>query len=133
MHWLAGEVEALRQLAAEQAGVRGGRGKVIKAITRLVEDVGARDDVSGCFAAHDGFLLAFGGIERARAESLAAIAQTVVDPSVTAAGRMEFGELQQVLIAGDQAKLALIQSGTFTIGIVAKRATHLGVSLADKK
>ncbi|MBN2800744.1 MAG: roadblock/LC7 domain-containing protein [Deltaproteobacteria bacterium] len=133
MHWLADEIENLRQLAQEQSGVRGGRGKVIKAITRLVEDIGARDDVKGSFASHDGFLLAFGGMERGRAESLAAIAQMIVDPALTASGRMEFGDLQQVLIVADQEKLALLQSGTFTIGIVAKRQTHLGQSLSQKQ
>lgn len=120
-HWLADRIARVRAIEDRAA--------LLEALGTLVAEVGAREGVDGCFAAHEGLLVAVEG-RKVSFEAVAAMAQHGLEPAREAAEGAGLGPLRQLLLVGDTGKLALFLLGPLTFGIVAPAAVDLGGALA---
>ncbi len=137
-HWLASEVGGLRALAetyesARTAGDRGSaeaRERYLSGLRVLVEQIALHPGVSSAFCAHQGLLLAAAGPE-ADQEVLAAMTEWCVVPAQGAAKTLGLGELGQLLISGAERKLAIVQVGDISLGVLCPLSVNLSALLAE--
>src|SRR5438045_672545 len=124
MHWLEEQVTMLVGLAER---VRRGEAKqpFLDAIREVVEGVARRDGVTACFACHDG--LAFETAGRAPDfEALSAMAQWCLASAKETALTLSLGRMRQMVIVGDEHKLALFIVGQLAVGILSPAPVNLG-------
>jgi predicted regulator of Ras-like GTPase activity (Roadblock/LC7/MglB family) len=147
MHWFAEHVEELRTLSEQHARAKAARDRAVtpegqdqevrarEQFTRAVDDVvgriSERDGVTACFVSHDGLLAARRG-DADDFEALAAVAQSCASTGRDAAKSLALGSLQQMLLIGEQHKLALIVLGQLVLGIVSPTTTQLQSVLAAR-
>lgn len=142
-HWLVDQVAMLRDLSqqshllnerwAKRAGASGkkeskARAAFLSTLRQVVVQIGEHDGVLGCFVAHDGLVVETAGKEL-DFEALAAMAQWCVMPAYNAVETLSLGSLQQILLIGSERKLALIQLGQMSLGIVAPISVQLSETL----
>ena len=139
MHWLAEQVAELTELSqrchlhserwikregVSDSGDAEARATFMSALRKVIEQIGQRDGVLGCFAAHDGLVVDSTG-ESADYEALAAMSQWCVTSAYQVAETLSLGSLQQILLIGSDKKLALVQLGQMTLGILAPTSVQL--------
>lgn len=139
VHWLADQVAALTKLSehyrVEQQRQQTGedispahessaRTAFLFALRKLVEQVNQRPGVSGCFVAYEGFTVEAAG-KGVDYDALAAMTQSSLMPAEHAAETLSLGAVQQLVIVGSEQKLALIQLGQMTLGILSPASVQL--------
>lgn len=142
MRWLSERLAGLEQTEADLRARRGARAAgeapepeeaaaraaFFRELGSLVEEVAACPGVVGCFAEHDGLLVSTAG-EAEAADALAAMACAVAVPARRAAQALRLGPLHQMLMVGEERKLALMLVGELSIGIVAPASLRLSSTL----
>jgi predicted regulator of Ras-like GTPase activity (Roadblock/LC7/MglB family) len=143
MHWLATEVERLLSLSESlMQGTRGGtaetspaklpeksRAQFLGAVRGMVQDVAKHQGVTACFACHDGLVLAGSG-RGVDFEALSAMAQACMAVSKDAASALSLGRVQQLVLVGNEHKLALLAVGQLSIGILSPCDVELAAALS---
>ena len=139
MHWLASEVERLLTLSEgylQPSAVKGGvdkaertRAQFLGAVRGMVQDVAKHPGVTACFACHDGLVLAGSG-RGVDFEALSAMAQACMAVSKDAASALSLGRVQQLVLVGNEHKLALLAVGQLSIGILSPCDVELGTALS---
>ncbi|HMV68844.1 MAG TPA: hypothetical protein PKA64_18485 [Myxococcota bacterium] len=132
MHWLAERLRSLRDTHGEVLQATGSqaaapsweREEFLVALGGLVRDVAAHEGVIGAFAEYQGLVVDVAGAEDG-AEAFAAAASRMVQSGREAAGMVQLGELQQLLLVGDARKVALIVLGPMSVGVVAGSEVRL--------
>jgi predicted regulator of Ras-like GTPase activity (Roadblock/LC7/MglB family) len=144
MHWLAEQIRNLQKLAERHIQYRdlaalevGGsdeaekeaREAFLEAVRELVAGIAGRPGVEACLVSHDGLLVeAEGNLEDL--EPLAAMAQSCFESGARTAESLELGKMQQMLVIGEQQKIALFRVGHMVLGILAMSETNLAQVLA---
>jgi predicted regulator of Ras-like GTPase activity (Roadblock/LC7/MglB family) len=148
MHWLETELDKLRQMAVADVGAAGpegpppvaGRGAELlprrrergqafmAALRRLVLRTAERSGVTACFACHDGLVVEVAG-HACDFEALSALTQVSVSAGHETAQALALGPVSQMLIVGEDHKLALILLGSVAIGILAPSTVDLASAL----
>lgn len=133
LHELAGRHLQYRDLAAaEVAGSANAQKQASdafsSAVQSLVEDIGNRPGVEGCFASHEGLVVEHVG-SLDDIDGLAAMAHSLVDGGSRAAETLRMGALRQMVIIAEQHKLALFAVGPMALGVLALSSTSLGEAL----
>jgi predicted regulator of Ras-like GTPase activity (Roadblock/LC7/MglB family) len=145
MHWLETELDKLRQIAdAGAAGPeapstltglvelvprRRERGQAfMAALRRLVVRTAERSGVTACFACHDGLVVEVAG-HACDFEALSALTQVSMSAGHQTAEALALGPVSQMLIVGEEHKLALILMGSVAIGILAPSTVNLASAL----
>lgn len=138
-HWLAAELTRLQALAVEHArektstGVPGHREEAqhrsreafLAATRSLVAGISERRGVTACFVSHDGLLADYGG-KAPDFEALAAVAQKCQAVGREAGASLSLGGVRQMVVVGDEHKLAMLLVGQLVIGILCPVDTSLG-------
>lgn len=139
MHWLASRMEELwgrydgytwlrehsdEDIRVAAAREREARNAFLGQLSELVREVAERHGVTAAFAEHEGLLVDVAG-DGAAAEALAAMARALVAPAREAARTVGLGALHQVLLAGEERKLALLVVGEMSIGVLAPAHVRL--------
>lgn len=138
MHWLDDQVARLRDMAEEHAEARAraralgssteeerrARDDFLRATRGLVAAIGDRRGVTACFVSHDGLLADCCG-EAADFEALAAVAQTCASTARDAGLGLSLGAVGQVVLVGEEQKLALLLVGQLALGILCPVETRL--------
>lgn len=139
-HWLADCLRQLQELgerhvrakglyaagAADARAADSARRDYLTALAEMVEQVQRRPGVSACFVCHDGLLVTQAGTDHSF-EALAAIAQRCLEAANQAT--KEIGEIRQMVLAGDDGKLALFCLGPIVVGIRGALDANLAQSL----
>lgn len=118
-HWLAEQVEALTRLS--DGG--GSRPEFLRAVEEVVDRVAARPDITACFAAYEGLLVATAG-QTANFDALAAAAQQAMEATQTDL----LGPLDQMALVGARDKLAILRVGPILLGILSPRGSSIARS-----
>lgn len=143
MHWLEQQVVRLAGLADDYqqslafagsgpsgvARMKDARSCFVGAVREVVTEVARRTGVTACFACHDGLVMEAAG-RAPDFDALSAMTQSVTVAAKDAAITLALGKVQQMVIVGDEHKLALFVLGQFAIGILSPTATHLGQALS---
>jgi len=142
-HWLTEQVTILKGLSErchlinERWAKREGgsetheseaRATFMAALREVVEQINKHEGILACFVAHDGLVVEATG-EAAEYEALAAMTQWCVTPAHHAVETLTLGTLQQIVLIGSERKLALIQLGQMTLGILAPVSVQLSDTL----
>lgn len=137
MHWLAEQLEGLDEAArrfaqAKQerpiAAKHDAREAFLKALTELAAGVARHPGVTAAFVAHEGLLMATAG-NVPSFEALAATAQVCLSAGKSAATGLSLGGLNQMVLVGEDHKLALFTVGQMALGILAPSDVNLAVAL----
>ncbi|MEQ1569303.1 MAG: roadblock/LC7 domain-containing protein [Myxococcota bacterium] len=142
-HWLASQLDQLDALARErdrragaasrgevdEASARLAREDFLRALDTFVLEVATREGVVGCVVGHEGLVLASGGTPP-DADTLAAVGQVWLDAATQGAGQLGLGGMSQLVVIGDQYKVALFQTGGMSIAILAHATAELASVLA---
>lgn len=137
MHWLAERLrglrdehgEVMRAASSQKPAPSWEREAFLVALGALVRDVAAHAGVIGAFAEYEGLVVDVAGAEEG-AEALAAAASRMVQSGREAAGMVQLGDLEQLLLIGEQRKVALFVLGPMSVGVVAASDVRLGKVLA---
>lgn len=144
MHWLAEQLKNLHELesrslqyrdlsalnvAGSAAAEKQAREAFVTAVCRLVEEVAGRAGVEACFAAHEGLVVHTAG-RTDDAEAMAAMAQNCLDTGRVAATSLKLGAVQQMVVVGEQQKLALFAIGQMALGILGMSDANLASALS---
>jgi predicted regulator of Ras-like GTPase activity (Roadblock/LC7/MglB family) len=137
MHWLGDRLRNLRDeyedvlhaATSQKPAPSWEREAFLVALGGLVRDVAAHAGVIGAFAEYEGLVVDVAGAEEG-AEALAAAASRMVQEGREAAGMVQLGDLQQLLLVGESRKVALIVLGPMSVGVVASSDVRLGRVLA---
>jgi len=145
MHWLADQVERVAARAdsfqaasssalgdaplPEPARQQEARRAYLAAVRELVEHVAQREGVTACFACHDGLVLHSAG-EAPDFEALSAMTQASLTAAREAALALSLGRVKQLVLVGEEHKLALLVVGLLAIGILSPKDVQLGQTLA---
>ncbi|MCC6551525.1 MAG: roadblock/LC7 domain-containing protein [Polyangiaceae bacterium] len=138
MHWLAEQIREIDAMAEQHLRLQAEQGNsatavraregLLRALTRLAEQVAGKPGVLASFVAHDGLLLARGG-HTADFDALAALGEQCMRTCTEASRTLSLGQARQVVIVGAERKLALVPIGQMVLGIVGAEATRLAESL----
>ena len=156
MHWLEERLRALRKMSEDNLALRDERDRFAKngggrteELIRLQDELSglrrrqreesseltdllaSREGVSGAFLAQDGLLMAASGLLVADFEPYAAISQRFTETAGEAMQRLSLGAMNQLVLVGEENKLALMFVGSMVVGIVCPRSVVLGSILAD--
>jgi predicted regulator of Ras-like GTPase activity (Roadblock/LC7/MglB family) len=142
-HWLTDQVAVLKALSQrchlinERWTKREGgsetqeseaRAAFMAALRKVVGQIKQHEGILACFVAHEGLVVEAIG-EETEFEALAAMTQWCVTPAHHAVETLSLGTLQQILLIGSERKLALIQLGQMTLGILAPNSVQLSDTL----
>lgn len=143
MHWFDSQLQTLHQFAEiyEKCRIensdesveetRQARSVFIDNVQKLVDSVVKLADISGCVAAHDGFILAKAG-SVSGLDALGAMIQESMDIAQRNKEILELGNIQQIVIVGENNKIAMISLGQVTIGVLSSKHINLTKSLSKK-
>ena len=96
-----------------------------------MDEAGRRPGIGAVFASYEGLLVAVSGTSQAEAEAPAAMAPASLEPVRAAAGgALSLGALRQLVIVGEESKLALIRVGPVTVGLRSPTSVSLAVTTA---
>jgi len=138
MHWLEARVRWLHGLAeAHQNALLAGRfgehestrTTLLDGLREVVKEVAARSGVTACFAAHEGLSVETAG-RAPDFEALSAMTQCSMISSRDVATTLSLGKVQQIVIVGEEHKLALFFIGPLALGVLAPAGVQLGETLA---
>ena len=132
MHWLESQVERLHGLAETSARAtdsKEARQRFREAVEELAAAVARRAGVTACFVCHDGLLLETAG-RAPDFEALSAMTQHWMVAGKEAALTLSLGKVRQMVIVGQEHKLALFVIGQLAVGILSPSAVVLGQALA---
>jgi len=138
MHWLEARVRWLHGLAEahENALVAGRwserestRTTLVAGLREVVSEVATRSGVTACFAAHEGLAVETAG-RAPDFEALSAMTQSSMVSSRDVATTLSLGRVQQMVIVGEEHKLALFFIGPLALGVLAPAGVQLGDVLA---
>lgn len=144
MHWLAERTAVLRDRARAHARLKasrlGGapvsladeasaRQALLAELRAVVEGLRGRDGLLGAFVSHEGLLVEGEG-DPAEIEAAAAMAQHLILPARQVQRALALGEVQQLVVVGEDRKLVLIQLGDMSLGLIAPAEVVLGERLA---
>lgn len=138
-HWLAQQLSSLDETATRFALTKSpgprttqetgdAREAFMRALADLTNKVGQHHGITAAFVAHDGLVLATAG-NVPSFEALAATAQVCLASGKSAAIGLSLGGLRQMVLIGDDHKLALFLVGQMALGILAPSETNLSVVL----
>jgi len=133
MHWLESQVVRLHGLATRQkprSAIKEVRREFLNAVAELAAATVRRDGVTACFVCHDGLLIETAG-RATDFEALSAMTQHWMVAGNEAAQTLALGKVQQMLIVGDEQKLALFVIGQLAVGILSPSAVVLSRVLAS--
>ena len=123
MHWLRTQVERLHGLAKE-------RRPFLTAAAELTAATVRHEGVTACFVCHDGLLVETAG-RAVDFEALSALTQQWLVAGKEAAATLALGRVQQMVIVGDEHKLALFVIGPLAVGILSPSEVVLSRVLAS--
>jgi predicted regulator of Ras-like GTPase activity (Roadblock/LC7/MglB family) len=123
MHWLETQVRRLHGLMPQRRQLIEAAGEVAAAAVR-------RDGVTACFVCHDGLMIETAG-RAVDFEALSAMTQQWMVAGKEAAATLALGKVQQMVIVGDEHKLALFVIGQLAVGILSPSAVVLSRVLAS--
>ncbi len=132
MHWLESQVERLHGLGealARATGSKEARQTFRESVEELAAAVARRTGVTACFVCHDGLLIETAG-RAPDFEALSAMAQQWMVAGKEAALTLSLGKVRQMVIVGQEHKLALFVIGQLAVGILSPSAVVLGAALA---
>lgn len=132
MHWLDHRIQAMLAESMDNLAGEPGRAQrraFIEHVGELVDEIARREGVTAAFASYEGLLVAASGIAT-DFEAMAAMAQASLVPAWRSADVLELGDLRQMLLVGEQQKLALIWVGPVTLGIVSASEVSLAAATA---
>jgi predicted regulator of Ras-like GTPase activity (Roadblock/LC7/MglB family) len=132
MHWLESQVERLHGLSetlARAAASKDARRSFREAVEELAAAVARRAGVTACFVCHDGLLIETAG-RAPDFEALSAMTQHWMVAGKEAALTLSLGKVRQMVIVGQEHKLALFVIGQVAVGILSPSAVVLGQALA---
>ena len=132
-HWLETQVERLHRLAERQqrgADSKGTRRDFREAVSELTAEVARREGVTACFVCHDGLLIETAG-RAPDFDALSAMAQAWMVAGKDAALTLSLGKVRQMVIVGEEHKLALFVIGQVAVGILSPSSVSLGRALAN--
>lgn len=128
-HWLGDEVAALADHAGAQlAAAPDARRAFLARVEQVVEGAGRRAGVSGVFASYEGLLVAMSG--DGDFESVAALAQRMLEPTADAWESRALGDVRQLLVVGSREKLALVCVGPVVLGVMSPTDVRLAEAMA---
>jgi len=143
MHWLDSQLKTLYQLAEayEQCRVnnsddyveeiRQSRTAFIDKVQSLVDSVVKQPNISGCVAGHEGLILAKAGLV-SDSDALGAMIQESMSIAQRSKELLDLGSIQQIVIVGENNKVAMISVGQLTLSILSPKNTNLAKSLSNK-
>lgn len=143
MHWLALQLDKLRSLAERHLELKGlaaaravdpvaaneARHVFFEALSKTAAEIRDRPGVDACFVCHDGLVCETVG-EAPSFEALAALAQACVEVARSGAASSALGDIRQMVLVGEDSKLALFCLGTIAVGIRCGPSINLARSLA---
>jgi len=141
MHWLAQQLTSLDQVAERFARAKTGGDRFVpetgdareafrRALADLASGVSKRPGVAASFVAHEGLVLATGG-NVPDFDALAATAQVCLSAGKAAATGLSLGGLKQMVLVGEDHKLALFLVGQMALGILAPCDVNLAAVLGE--
>lgn len=130
MHWLTSQLDRLQRLSGEYKEMRGmalnrqvdvatadaSRRMFFEAVAETASQIGQRPGVSACFVSHEGLVCEEAGEARSF-EALAALSQAVLEAAKASLAKPVVGGLKQMVIVGEDGKLALFTLGSLAVGI----------------
>jgi predicted regulator of Ras-like GTPase activity (Roadblock/LC7/MglB family) len=132
MHWLESQVERLHGLSETLTRATDSK-EARQSFREAVEDVASavvrRAGVTACFVCHDGLLIETAG-RAPDFEALSAMTQHWMVAGKEAALTLSLGKVRQMVIVGQEHKLALFVIGQLAVGILSPSAVVLGSALA---
>ena len=102
---------------------------LVAGLREVVKEVATRSGVTACFAAHEGLVVETAG-HAPDFEALSAMTQCSMVSSGDVAATLSLGRVQQVVIVGEDHKLALFFIGSLALGVLAKTGVQLSDVLA---
>ena len=138
MHWLETRVRWLHGLSeAHENALLAGRWNerentrttLVAGLREVVNEVATRSGVTACFAAHEGLSVETAG-RAPDFEALSAMTQCSMVSSHDVATTLSLGKVQQMVIVGEEHKLALFFIGPLALGVLAPAGVQLGDVLA---
>ncbi len=143
MHWFDSQLKTLHKLAEIYDEyrikdsdefvdeIRQARTIFIDNVQALVDSVVKLPDISGCVAGHEGFILARAGSVLG-IDALGAMIQESMEIAQRSKEILDLGTIQQIVIVGENNKIAMISIGQITIGVLSSKHTNLATCLSKK-
>ncbi len=130
MHWLTQQLDRLERLAGEYRELRGlalarevdvttadaGRRLFFDAVSETAAEIQRRPGVDACFVSHEGLVCKEAGQAKSF-EALAAFAQSCLETASSSVAQPVLGGVRQMVLVGDDGKLALFRLGSLAVGI----------------
>jgi len=132
MHWLESQVEHLHGLSETLTRTSDSweaRQSFREAVEEMAAAVARRAGVTACFVFHDGLLIETAG-RAPDFDALSAMAQQWMVAGKEAALTLSLGKVRQMVIVGQEHKLALFVIGQLAVGILSPAAVVLSQALA---
>lgn len=133
-HWLAERIARIRSITPEfsttDEAAREARRIFVGEVTHLVEELARKPGVTAAFAMYEGFVVAASGVPHERAEALAAASQSGMGHASDMGTAAALGAVRQLVVVGDEAKLALIRLGPLDVGVLSPSHVDLGATTA---
>jgi predicted regulator of Ras-like GTPase activity (Roadblock/LC7/MglB family) len=134
-HWLETQLERLHRLAERHERAPHSDGKQARrdfreAVGEVTAEVARREGVTACFVCHDGLLVETAG-RAPDFDALSAMAQQWMVAGKEAALTLSLGKVRQMVIVGEEHKLALFVIGQVAVGILSPSSVSLGRALAN--
>jgi predicted regulator of Ras-like GTPase activity (Roadblock/LC7/MglB family) len=119
----------VRTRASGEPGLQvAARRAFMECVRALATDVVARAGVRACVVSHDGLVLARAG-STGDDEAIAATGQVCLASTGPAGAALLLGAVRQVVIIGDDHKLALFVVGPVAVGVLAPSSMNLAEAL----
>ena len=147
MHWFETEISELIILANKYTEHRAKqnnepvvierkldthRGDFVAALNKVVSNIALHSGISSCLISFDGLVMAMAGKEKSDFDALAAVTQEYVDSAKKGAKILTLGDVQQMVVIGNEHKIAVVTIGEMALSVLSPRSTHLSVSLSEE-
>ncbi len=145
MHWFESEISELIILANKYTKHRAKknaepvvferkldvhRGDFVAALNKVVSNIVLHSGISSCLISLDGLVMAMAGEEKSDFDALAAVTQEYVESATKGARILTLGDVQQMVVIGNEHKIAVVIIGEMALSVLSPRSTHLSVSLS---
>ena len=139
MQWLESQINKLDQVESDYRAVRDlaandestyrskereMRLHLMENVNELVAAVAKRSGILGCLSCHDGLVIAEAG-SLPDFDAVAAVTQEYLSAASKSQKTLRLGNVQQILVVGSDAKLAIITLGQIAVCIVCSKDTVL--------
>ena len=143
MHWFDSQLKTLHKFAEIYddyrikdsdefiAETRQARTVFIDKVQMLVDSVVKLPDISGCVAGHEGFILAKAGSVLG-IDALGVMIEESMEIAQRSKEILDLGDIQQIVIVGENNKIAMISIGQITIGVLSSKHINLASCLSNK-